>query len=1160
AFDKGDDRRLAKKPIFTSSQVNLKKRSTEGYLSNTRKMKSDSLGASGHTLNTTRNSSGKGKEDDLKGKDGKKALTKDLKPAEKMVTTKPKAVLKTKSEKNGSVKTESGTAKGDSASSQKYTSSVKGGARPKAPNGNPNSQTKVKTLKKAERESASHVGGTVPSMKSTNSNGKPLHSNKSEEQNLDSFADKQQNSAHCSPQSGNPLKNNLDGSKDLGVGDHEPTSQKKKGIKISNCAAQRPKSAPAAISKQQGLQGDGANPLKSVSSKQTKVKSDIRLMNSSASTDKPVALNKKTIKPALAPTHRTGAKPAMPISKNNLIATKGFTANYKELKQKVLTQSHSSKASHPKLRQEHNDSPTVLKNGSNQHILYLDRDLRPDVIENPQVNKKKCKQAIFSQSVELSGSFQDLCFEDLAFTACECQENSIGNQDYKIQKPNSEHCNCQESVPAASAQLYASNSKEILIEVRNRTEVEKVDSIKPTGVNSVLDISDPKPQGKNICDSENSNRCVDSSSESELCSVKEVEKNTPHKDQLEMNETFLKCPQNIKGTLDNSGKMAESFLQGFSTNHQSTLTSKKHSMNCISDKQVPDFPRDMNIRETMESHDNSEMKFVGHWNKHTGTLQEKESPESDSGSASTSSDDIKPRSEDYDAGGSQDDDGSNERGISKCSTMRCHDFLGRSSSDTSTPEELKGYDGSLRIDVKMKKEHSSDIFRVNSTSDDEGPRKRPEMWLQRGVSKHSVNQNAACSNIQCPPEMEHVSSSADETEDERSEAENAAEKALSDVASQQFQGIINLAFDDLTEIDNEGQQVPGNKTCMRSVLLSVDECEELGSDEGEPDTSQMHTVDSRTPSDVFDNLSNEHSGYSHKEGGFTEHNLQNGGKQLQKHLGGFSDPCLCHKEFIEDSTSLTADKNKAAETLPKEALSYLKGQGVAEAGKCKGYYKHPESEFKSQARPCHLDLYTTDSPSDTHKFCSSKTVTACTSQFLDYQVNDTHASPTESSNTALPAGHIDDFDSLAQSCMYGHRPSKSLSPINEVDAGEGFEQRMKTEATNIMDFAFEDQHFVQEDWTLLRQLLADHGSNVDVINSVPEDLSLAQYLINQTLLLARENSKSQGNAHVDNSSRWGELGSSPFDDSTSVTLTSLSPDDCSSPHGEWTILELETHH
>lgn len=41
----------------------------------------------------------------------------------------------------------------------------------------------------------------------------------------------------------------------------------------------------------------------------------------------------------------------------------------------------------------------------------------------------------------------------------------------------------------------------------------------------------------------------------------------------------------------------------------------------------------------------------------------RESPESDSGSVTTSSDDIKPRSEDYDAGGSQDDDGSNDRGF-----------------------------------------------------------------------------------------------------------------------------------------------------------------------------------------------------------------------------------------------------------------------------------------------------------------------------------------------------------------------------------------------------------------------------------------------------------------------------------------------------------------
>ncbi|KAJ1157198.1 hypothetical protein NDU88_009913 [Pleurodeles waltl] len=113
-------------------------------------------------------------------------------------------------------------------------------------------------------------------------------------------------------------------------------------------------------------------------------------------------------------------------------------------------------------------------------------------------------------------------------------------------------------------------------------------------------------------------------------------------------------------------------------------------------------PKGMHSTETLANHEHSEMPFVDDWGLETCILHHKQSPESDSASATTSSDDIKPWSEDYDAGGSQDDDGSNERGISKCSTMLCHDFLGRNSSDTSTPEELKVYNNSLRIEVKMR--------------------------------------------------------------------------------------------------------------------------------------------------------------------------------------------------------------------------------------------------------------------------------------------------------------------------------------------------------------------------------------------------------------------------------------------------------------------------
>ncbi|KAG8555708.1 hypothetical protein GDO81_017785 [Engystomops pustulosus] len=1139
AFDKGDDRRLAKKPTFTSSQQNRSrsvklgesqttdnKRPSDGVLYVHRKMKSDSLGASGHSNHLTRSSSAKGKEEDPKGKDIKKVVTKgakDAKPTEKAAVARPKISIKTKSE-NGdlSKSAETSASKVDAAGTPKPASSVRTGTRPKVTNGSSNPPTKVKLLKKSDKDPASPVKGSLPSVKSINCNGElPTSSSSSGEH----VAEEQPNSATSSPPVTKTLRNGLDSPKDQAAGTKSKSTvkisngtvakrktvegeskdsgssstkksadggndsglQKKKGIKLSTCTAQRPKSAPAALLKKPG---DGSNMPKSVSSKPPEAKQDTKSVTQSPSADRHAPPNKKTTK-NIAP---SASKTQSNVSSNKHGGSKTLTQNCKEPKAKVQSTVKTSIVNHKP------GQKSALSAGRNNHSQSAQctekTPPKPDAGEGLISFVNEGKQAAKCQLVEGSDHPAD---RPLSAHEC-CHDISMSNQDSMIQKPNLEHCHCQETNPPASALPHRSNSEEDLTEVINETKAVNVDGTGSGDALSVNVSSEQKSDCKNICDSENS-KCADSSSESELCSVKEVEKVPKQKEQENM--AFLEFSQNSSSHMPRYNN-TESCVQ---SQHR-TLNSTEHYVNCSSQVQISGYRRDL-IAEVTDNHENSDMHYIGQWNNHSSMLHERESPESESGSASTSSDDIKPRSEDYDAGGSQDDDGSNERGISKCSTMRCHDFLGRSSSDTSTPEELKGYDGSLRIDVKMKKD-STELFRVNSTSDDEGPRRRPEPWLQRDGPRHGVNHPAVCSSVQFSQEIEHLSSSADETEDERSEAENAAVQGPPDAAVQPFQGIINLAFDDMAELDGENQRGPGSKPFMRSVLLSVDECEELGSDEGD-----ARNTGSLTPSDVFEK--NTKVGSSKKEGR--------------------------QRENANEHTSTPANHD----VLEENAVS---GQETADLTACKGFSKPMESELKSQARPCHLDLYT-EMPADAQRFCCTKTSNACKSQILDYQDRDNHAPSTESSNTALSAGHIDDIDSMAQTCMYDHRPPKSLSPIYEMDPVDGIEQRLKTEA-RIMDIEFEDQQFVERDWTLLRQLLADHGSDVDIINSVPEDLSLAQYLINQTLLLARENSKSQGKP-------WGDL-SSPFEDSTSVTVTSFSPDECSSPHGEWTILELETHH
>uniref|UniRef100_A0A8C7VL07 BTB/POZ domain-containing protein n=1 Tax=Oncorhynchus mykiss TaxID=8022 RepID=A0A8C7VL07_ONCMY len=147
--------------------------------------------------------------------------------------------------------------------------------------------------------------------------------------------------------------------------------------------------------------------------------------------------------------------------------------------------------------------------------------------------------------------------------------------------------------------------------------------------------------------------------------------------------------------------------------------------------------------------------------------------------------------------------------------------------------------------------------------------------------------------------------------------------------------------------------------------------------------------------------------------------------------------------------------------------------------------------------------------------------------------------------------------------MYNRRPSKALSPIYELDVGEAFEHLSSSDNIKDRSYNEESSKFAERDWSMLKQLLSDQESSLGIINPVPEDLNLAQYLIKQTLSLSRDCLDAQQiflPHEKETFKRWAEL-ISPLEDSTSsITVTSFSPEDAASPQGEWTIVELETHH
>ncbi|KAF6109314.1 KIAA1107 [Phyllostomus discolor] len=230
AFDKGDNRRLGKKPIFSSSQQR-RQVSDSGVIKNkslrennkkkcwscpstNQKMKSDGLGASGHSSSTNRNTINKtSKHDDLKEKGDTKTaskITKELKSAGKNVSGKPKAIIKPKTENNDNAKSanissrqlveRSATA---AANGHKNTLNGKGvrnqegqvtGARPKVLTGNLNVQARAKPLKTGKDSPC--LGIIERSSRSTNSSMELLVSTESLDEPKENGSTEEKPSGH----------------------------------------------------------------------------------------------------------------------------------------------------------------------------------------------------------------------------------------------------------------------------------------------------------------------------------------------------------------------------------------------------------------------------------------------------------------------------------------------------------------------------------------------------------------------------------------------------------------------------------------------------------------------------------------------------------------------------------------------------------------------------------------------------------------------------------------------------------------------------------------------------------------------------------------------------------------------------------------------------
>lgn len=152
---------------------------------------------------------------------------------------------------------------------------------------------------------------------------------------------------------------------------------------------------------------------------------------------------------------------------------------------------------------------------------------------------------------------------------------------------------------------------------------------------------------------------------------------------------------------------------------------------------------------------------------------------------------------------------------------------------------------------------------VETTSEEEVGHQRPRSWIRKDevpMEEEPCEMDTTLKNLKGVPDHQLFSSEEEEeeeeeeTEDERSEVEVLPRRVAPPIAEPPplFQGIVNLAFEDPGEQENEQPEYHSASNFRRSVLISVDECEELGCEEGGAQTVTHQSSHSFTHGDVFD--------------------------------------------------------------------------------------------------------------------------------------------------------------------------------------------------------------------------------------------------------------------------------------------------------------------
>ncbi|XP_055520276.1 uncharacterized protein LOC129714579 isoform X2 [Leucoraja erinacea] len=465
-------------------------------------------------------------------------------------------------------------------------------------------------------------------------------------------------------------------------------------------------------------------------------------------------------------------------------------------------------------------------------------------------------------------------------------------------------------------------------------------------------------------------------------------------------------------------------------------------------------------------------------------------------------------------------DGCGDHGVSQASSLSGPDMAGKSSSVTSTPEELKDYNSSSGVESKSGKLESAD--------DGSPPREicEPDL-VEQDLGIHLERGDYEPETLPADDLLEGSSTEPMVSSDDEEHLEGDLETVAEITNQRGLEGIDNPVFEDkaATELKTESLSLPFNSPQFNpSSLQAVEETEELATAEtpSSPGLGQLalqscllSTMEPQAGLPV----DNQVSSLPPAIDGQSHGSPTRGGCPIEADnlTGAVPDVTLNVQrafDLVEDLPSELAD-----ESLPMNAE-------VPGAN-------HPMNCLDGELAKLQEMSGGTDNANG-----------GCMQQ-LCY--------PLYEKNDNVLAGIMNEGDKTVQThCVPWITPLHPPILSTIYEAADCEESRLEED--------YESKDLQTLDLPCL-EFIEDPSDRV--LSLQIEPVEVVQQLINHTLLLSGDGVKLQSKVMVDKAelSKWTDL-ISPLDDSTAsiTSVTSFSPEDLSSSQGEWTVVELETHH